>query len=85
MFKSIVFILVSLSVAGCTTNRYIVSEGSYSAWKGERMQIRKKTILLDTKTGETWALAYDKENKQYTNDGYGWEKLPVKERLPGSK
>ena len=46
---SIIFVCLS---AGCSTNRYMVTEGTYSAWKGEQMYLRKKTILVDTKTGE---------------------------------
>ena len=73
-------ILVGL-LAGCATNRYVVTEGTYSAWKGERMYLRKKTILVDTKTGATWGLAYDAENKAFTRDDYGWEKLPVRDHI----
>jgi hypothetical protein len=76
---SIIFVCLS---AGCSTNRYVVTEGTYSAWKGEQMYLRKKTILVDTKTGDTWGLAFDKDNKEYTRDGYGWERMPITDRNP---
>ena len=75
--KIISVFLFCFLISACTTQRYVVTEGTYSAWKGERMYLRKKTILVDTKTGETWGLAFDKKNKEYTRDGYGWEKLPI--------
>lgn len=81
MIKLVVSTFIVCILAGCSTNRYVVTEGTYSAWKGERMYLRKKTILVDTKTGDTWGLAYDKDNKKYTRDGYGWEKLPSTNRF----
>lgn len=59
--------------SGCTTKRYQLVQAEYSAWKGDVMYLRKKSVLIDTETGETWGLAYDKDNT--TEDGYGWEKI----------
>lgn len=79
MKKLALICLICGMSAACTTQRYVVTEGTYSAWKGDEMHLRKKTILVDTETGDTWGLAYDKENKKYTRDGYGWQKLPVED------
>jgi hypothetical protein len=84
MNKVILFLLLFSVLTGCVSNRYAVEQAEYSAWKDGEMQYRKKTILLDTKTGETWGLAWDKNNKnnkKYTRDGYGWEKMPKKNRI----
>lgn len=71
------FLAVSLFIAcmsGCSTQRYVIEDVGYSSWKDGKMLVRKKAIMLDTKTGESWGLAYKKGTP--TRDGYGWEALP---------
>ena len=81
MKKLILSVLLSFIIIGCSSNRFAIEQAEYSAWKEGKMQYRKKSILLDTKTGETWGLAWDRDNKKYTRDGYGWEKLPKVNRM----
>jgi len=82
-------ILMAMALSGCISNRYIITETEYSTWKGygseKEMVFRKKTILLDTKTGETWGYAFDKINKPATRDGYGWEKILAIDRVATEK
>lgn len=77
------FLLIYLFLSGCATQKYTVETVGYSSWKGDKMLVRRKAILLNTETGETWALSYKKGNP--TNDGYAWEKLPNNAREPASQ
>lgn len=72
--KGICAITLTVLLVGCSTQKYVVQEVGYSSWTKEQMIIRKKTILLNTETGETWGLTYKRQNP--TKDGYAWEKLP---------
>jgi hypothetical protein len=77
--KKILFIpilIIGSALSGCATQKYTVETVGYSSWKGEKMLVRRKAILLNTQTGETWGLTYNKANP--TTDGYGWEKIPGK-------
>lgn len=68
--------LLYLLISGCTAQKFTIDTAGYSSWKGDKMLVRRKAILLNTETGETWGLAYNKNNS--TRDGYAWEKLPNK-------
>ena len=76
--KSVVLpmiVLAAFSLAACSNQqRYRLDQAEYSAWNNNVMQYRKKAVLIDTETGDTWGLAYDKSNP--TEDGYAWQKIP---------
>jgi len=43
--------------------------------KIQRHYFRKKAILINTSTGETWGFEYTRNRS--TNDGYSWVKIPM--------
>jgi hypothetical protein len=69
-------LIICSVLSGCATQKYTVETVGYSSWKGDKMLVRRKAILLNSQTGETWGLTYNKANP--TTDGYGWEKIPGK-------
>jgi len=68
-------LLVYLSISACAEQKYKVETVGYSSWEDSKMIVRRKAILLNTETGETWGLAYKKGTP--TRDGYSWQKLPI--------
>lgn len=47
--------------------------------KIKRHYFRKKAVLINTSTGETWGLEYT--GTRATSDGYGWVKIPMKSKM----
>jgi len=84
MLRTIIGIFIALFLVGCASNRYVITESEYSVWKGagkdKEMYLRTKTMLLDTKTGESWGYEYNHANKGITSGGYGWVKIPVSDK-----
>ena len=77
----VVFSLACLS--GCVSPRFDIESVRYSSWQKGVMVVREKAILIDTETGETWGLSFDK--RKPTVDGYVWEKLLKKDEIDASK
>ncbi|NTS75430.1 hypothetical protein HR060_01010 [Catenovulum sp. SM1970] len=75
--------LIALTSACATSPTYQIEQAEYSSWAGHGSEkfhyTRKKTILLNTETGETWHLQYHNDNK--TRDGYDWERLTPPEQV----
>ena len=77
--KSVLSTLIILSIifmTGCASYPFKVDTVRYSSWQNGEMIVREKAILINTETGETWGLSFDK--RKPTRDGYVWEKLPKK-------
>ena len=51
--KKYYFILIPiiyLLISGCATQKFTVDTVGYSSWNGDKMHVRRKTILLNTET-----------------------------------